>query len=284
MSLSDEKALRLARLVLNAKTKVRPNVRSGAQRVGRVPAVTYEPVVRPQSSGALLWIHGGGFVAGSAAADNALCSRIADEVGILVVSVDYRLAPEDPFPAGLNDCLDVLTWILMNAEQLRIDRSRVAVGGASAGGGLAAALAQRAHDDGLSLCMQLLLYPMLDDRTVLRTDHDGRDLLAWTGRSNRYAWTAYLNQPVGAAEPPPYAAPARREELTGLPPAWIGVGDRDLFLQEDCDYARRLTESGVECELEVVPGMPHVDVLGSDAPSMVALANKMMGSLRAHVA
>ncbi len=209
-------------------------------------------------TGALIWMHGGGLVAGSAAQDHALCSRIAREAGILVVSVEYRLAPEHPYPAAIDDVWAALQWIRMSAPALGVDTSRLAVGGASAGGGLAAALAQRCRDEDVDLAFQMLVYPMLDDRTGSGgVDVPGRGDFVWTARQNAESWQAYLSHPSGEPEERPWAAPARREDLAGLAPAWIGVGDLDLFLDECVEYARRLETSGVPVSLRVEPGMYH---------------------------
>ena len=224
-----------------------------------VRVLVYDAPGRERPSGALLWIHGGGLVLGVPEQGHDVCTRFAEEAGVLVASVEYRLAPEHPFPAGLDDCLAALRWLHEQADALGIDPSRIAVGGDSAGGGLAAAVCQRALDDGgPAVAFQLLEYPMLDDRTVLRTDLDAHGVYLWTPASNRYAWTAYLGgEPSLDGEPPAHAVPARREDLAGLPPAWVGVGDLDLFLDEDVAYARRLEAAGVPCELLVVPGMWH---------------------------
>lgn len=247
----------------------------------------YDPVGRRAPSGALLWIHGGGTIMGIPEGSHARCSALARDLGIVVVSVGYRLAPEHAFPAALDDLNAALRWLHRGAHALGVDRDRVAIGGASAGGGLAAALAQRAHDEGGSpVCFQLLLYPMLDDRTVLRRDLDGRGRISWTPRSNAFAWRSYLGHRVGDREPPPYAAPARRSDLTGLPPAWIGVGDLDLFHDEDVDYAQRLRAAGVEVELRVAAGMYHGADGEFDPPpaSMRAFTRSMVEALRAAVA
>lgn len=199
---------------------------------------------------ALLWIHGGGYVIGTAAQDDELCRRFSRELGITVASVDYRLAPEHPYPAPLEDCYSALTWL---AGLPAVDAGRVAVGGASAGGGLAAALALLARDRGeVAPAAQLLIYPMLDDRTVDRAglDHPGHRL--WNQASNRFGWSAYLGDADRDA-----AVPARREDLTGLPPAWMGVGTLDLFHDEDLAYAERLRAAGVPCHVEVVQGAFH---------------------------
>ncbi|MFF4402521.1 alpha/beta hydrolase [Streptomyces sp. NPDC001480] len=235
---------------------------------------------------ALLWIHGGGTVMGAARQENTWCSRVADELGALVVSVDYRLAPENPYPAALDDCFGALRWLQANAAALGIDPARIAVGGESAGGGLAAAVVQRAHDSGVPVRFQLLLYPMLDDRTALRVDPPNSAIYTWTPDSNRFAWTSYLGRPPQDRDDRPYIAAARRRNLDGLPPAWIGVGDIDLFHDEDVDYARRLSEAGVACELRLESGMYHgADaLLDGKAPSMTAFRTAALDALRTALA
>jgi acetyl esterase/lipase len=199
---------------------------------------------------ALLWIHGGGYVIGKAAQDDALCRRFARELGATVASVDYRMAPEHPYPVPLEDCYRALQWLVRLPS---VDPSRVAIGGASAGGGLAAALALLTRDRGeIDLAAQLLVYPMLDDRTVDRKGLDNPWLRLWNQSSNKYGWSAYL----GGADPEE-AVPGRREDLSGLPPAWLGVGTFDLFHDEDLAYAKRLKAAGVPCEVEVVEGAFH---------------------------
>ena len=218
----------------------------------------YRPRTAVAATPALLWIHGGGLIAGNHLTDERSNSNFAGTLGITVVSVQYRLAPEHPAPAPLDDCYAALTWLHDNASEQRIDPTRMVIGGASAGGGLAAALTLRAHDDGfITPVMQLLLYPMLDDRTVLRTDMDSSMVRGWTPGSNRFAWDAYLGRAPGAPDVSPYAAPARRSDLTGLPPTWIGVGTFDLFFDEDLDYATRLQNAGVTVQLEIVEGAFH---------------------------
>jgi acetyl esterase/lipase len=204
---------------------------------------------------ALLWIHGGGFILGSAAQDDAVCQYFARHLGIVVASVEYRLAPEFPFPIPLNDCYDALVWL---SQQSNVDPTRIAVGGASAGGGLAAALALFARDQGdVQLALQVLLYPMLDDRTTTRTDIDESNFRLWNNKANRFGWQSYLGLLPDSSEISALAAPARNDDLSGLPPAWLGVGTLDLFYEEDAVYARRLKDAGVECELHVVEGAYH---------------------------
>jgi len=197
---------------------------------GREPVrvVSYEHGSRQRPSAALLWIHGGGTVIGKPEQGNQICSRWAAELGILVISVDYRLAPEHPFPAGLEDCYTALAWLHSQAAQLGVDPSRIAIGGDSAGGLLSASLAQLARDrGGPSIALQLLEYPMLDDRTVLLPDPGREKSFIWSPGASRFGWTAYLGGPPRPDDDRLYAAPARTRDLTGLPPAWIGVGSID---------------------------------------------------------
>ncbi|SHN13113.1 alpha/beta hydrolase [Cryptosporangium aurantiacum] len=224
-----------------------------------VPVRVYRPRAVTGVMPALIWIHGGGMVGGSRIQDETTNVAFARVLGITVVSVEYRLAPQHPAPAAVEDAYAVLSWLAAEAVERRIDPGRIAIGGASAGGGITASLAQLAHDRGeIRPAFQLLVYPMLDDRTVLRTDLDTTNVRVWTPGSNRYGWTAYLGgQAPGDPGVPPYAVPARREDLTGLPPAWIGVGDLDLFHDEDVEYAERLRRSGVDCELLIVDGAFH---------------------------
>lgn len=222
----------------------------------------YRPVWVTEPTAALLWIHGGGYVFGSAKQDDTLCLRFSESLGITVASVDYRLAPEHPYPAPLEDCYAALTWL---AALPSVDANRVAIGGASAGGGLAAALALLARDrgadpDAVSPVFQLLVYPMLDDRSSSSPANPNHRL--WDPRANEFGWTSYL----GGADPA-VAVPARRADLSGLPPAWIGVGTHDLFHDEDLEYARRLVEAGVPCQVEVIPGAFHgFDLVAAKLP------------------
>ncbi|WP_017589002.1 alpha/beta hydrolase [Nocardiopsis ganjiahuensis] len=228
---------------------------------GGAPPVALR-VYRPRSSEgpspALLWIHGGGYLFGSPIQDEKGSIEFARELGATVVAVRYRKAPDHTAPAPVEDAYAALSWTVDNADRLGLDPDRVAIGGASAGGGAAAALALMCHDrGGPRPVFQLLVYPMLDDRTTLRTDLDGLDVRMWSVGNNRFAWESYLGGAPGAAEVSPYAAPARRADLSGLPPAWIGVGTLDLFHDEDLAYAERLRAAGVPCGTTVVPGAFH---------------------------
>jgi acetyl esterase/lipase len=198
---------------------------------------------------ALLWIHGGGYLFGTAAQDDGVCRQYVDRLGITVAAVDYRLAPEHPYPIPVEDCYSVLTWL---ARLPGIDSDRIAIGGASAGGGLTAALAFLARDRAeVTPVLQVLSYPMLDDRSV-NPSLDDTGFRLWNPASNRIGWQSYL----GGADPA-VAVPARRDDLAGLPPAWLGVGTLDLFHREDLAYAERLDAAGVPCEVHVVPGAFH---------------------------
>jgi acetyl esterase/lipase len=265
-------------------TDVPPGVEVTERSADGVPVLVYDDGSRRTPSGALLWIHGGGHLIGHPGMDHDLAGRFAAEAGVLVVSVDYRLAPEDPFPADLDDCATALSWLQDHAGELGVDPARIAVGGASAGGGLAAATVHRAHDEGRPVAFALLEYPMLDDRTALAKVPGGRGRFIWNARMNRRAWTAYVGRPAGDPGVPPGAAPARRPELTGLPPTWIGVGDQDLFHDEDVSYAGRLRAAGVPVELVVEPAMYHgADANVPHAPAMRAFRGRMVTALRTAV-
>jgi len=212
----------------------------------------------PSPAPALLWFHGGGFIMGTPLLDERSSIDFARDLGIVVIAPTYRLAPDHPSPAAVEDAYAALLAVARTPDRFGVDPTRIAIGGASAGGGLTASLALYAHDRGeVAPVFQLLVYPMLDDRTVLRSDVDTRLLRGWTPKSNRYAWTVYAGSSPGSEGISPYAAPARRSDLTGLPPAWIGVGTIDLFYDEDLEYARRLREAGVPCEVLEVPGAFH---------------------------
>jgi acetyl esterase/lipase len=230
----------------------------GADEQPPVPVRVYRPRSAVGRVPALLWIHGGGMVSGTALIDERSNLDFARTLGIVVVSVDYRLAPSAHAPAQLDDCSAALRWLVAEADALGVDVERIAVGGASAGGGLAAGLVLMEHDRAeVAVAFQLLVYPMIDDRTVVRTDHTLEGVRVWTRASNRYGWTSYLGRPPGGAGVSEYAAPARRTDHTGLPPAWIGVGTLDLFHDEDLRYAAALRAAGVPCALEVVEGAFH---------------------------
>ncbi len=246
-------------------------------------------IYRPKSVAAptpvLLWLHGGGYVMGKPEMDDLSCAQYVRELGIAVASVDYRYAPKHPFPAGLEDSYSALKWVESHSQQLGIDAKRIAIGGASAGGGLAAALVQLAHDrQEIKPVFQLLVYPMLDDRTAARVDIDDSHTVIWSQKSNRFGWESYLGKKFGAEDVPPYSVPARRANLSDLPPTWIGVGTVDLFHDEDVAYAQRLRACGIECEIHIVPGAFHgFDIFDPRVPPVQDFRKSQIAALKKHL-
>lgn len=225
------------------------------------PAVALQ-IFRPGAgdgvAGCIYHIHGGGYVLGTAMDGAARLRPMVAALGCVLVSVDYRLAPEAPFPAAIEDCYAGLAWTFANAASLGIDAKRIGVMGESAGGGLAAALALMARDRGeYQLAFQHLLYPMIDDRTCTRDPDPLTGEFIWTRESNRFGWESLLGSAPGGAGVSPYAAAARATDLTGLPPTYIATGALDLFRDEDIAYAQRLLAAGVATEVHVWPGAFH---------------------------
>ncbi|MBO1418160.1 alpha/beta hydrolase, partial [Streptomyces sp. FH025] len=208
----------------------------------------------------VVYMHGGGFVIGSVDAFHTETTRIAAEVGAVVLSVDYRLAPEHPFPAALEDSCAALTWLVDHARELGVDPRRVAVAGESAGAGLAAAVALYARDHGgPALRMQYLGIPVLDDRLDTASMRAFTDTPGWKRSNSEVSWDFYLGGEGvrGGDGVSPYAAPARAESLSGLPPAHIVAGEIDPVRDEALDYAQRLVAAGVPTELHLFPGVFH---------------------------
>jgi acetyl esterase/lipase len=204
----------------------------------------------------LYWMHPGGLVLGNRFQDDLRFDVWCVRHRMVAVSVEYRLAPEAPYPAALDDCHDGLRWVLEQADELGVDPSRVGVGGASAGGGLAAALALLTRDRGTARpAFQLLIYPMLDDRLATRSSQ--ADAPVWAPEENRFAWRCYLGDRAGDDGVESYAAAARATDLSGLPPAYLLVGGLDGFLDETVEYATRLLHAGVAADLRVHAGLPH---------------------------
>ncbi len=221
----------------------------------------YRPSAAGAGSPALYWMHGGGMILGNVSMDDAICASYATAAGAIVASVEYRLAPDFPFPTPLDDCYSGLAWLFGMTAELGIDPTRIAIGGASAGAGLAAGLALMARDRGdIRPCFQVLRYPMIDDRNNTPSSHAIEDQRVWNRSANQIAWSAYLAGGAGGSDVSTYAAPARATDLAGLPPALVTVGDLDLFLDEDIAYAQALLGAGVPTELHVYPGSFH----GSD--------------------
>ena len=214
----------------------------------------------------VVMIHGGGFVIGSVETEHAGAAAMAIDSGAVVVSVDYRLAPEHPYPAGVHDCYAALTYLHAEADALGVDPARVALAGASAGGGLAAATALLARDrGGPAVCFQLLQIPELDDRFETGSMKTFVDTPLWNRPLAEQSWQAYLGPLYGAADVPAYAAPARAADLSGLPPAYISTAENDPLRDEGITYALRLLQAGVSVELHQFPGTFHGSALVTSA-------------------
>jgi acetyl esterase/lipase len=224
-----------------------------------VEVTIYRPRGRLDELPVLLDIHGGGYIAGSAAMTAVQDRALALELGCVVLAVDYRLAPETRHPGPVEDCYAALKWLCDNATELRIDRARIAVSGTSAGGGLAAGLVLLTRDRGeYRVAFQHLLRPMLDDRTAVQMNpHPYVGEFVWTPEYNRFGWMSLLGVSPGGPDVSQYASPARAEDLSELPPTFLAVGALDLFLEETIEYSRRLTRAGVPVELHVYPGAFH---------------------------
>ena len=259
-----------AQLAELADANARGVVREEVMVPGRTPddpsvrCLLYKPQDLSELTGAYLHLHGGGYILGSPEGSDLHNIQLAASLGIVIVSVDYRLAPEHPVPAALDDSYAVLAWMHQNASGLNVDPNRIAIGGESAGGGLAATLALFARDQGeYPICYQMLTYPMIDDRTGC--DAKPGDPLTgefvWTRARNQLGWAYYLGDVAPAA---PLAA-ARAESVSGLPPTWISTAALDLFRDENINYAQRLLMAGVATELIIYPGACHGFQMATEA-------------------
>ena len=214
----------------------------------------YRPVDATGTLPGIYFIHGGGMILGDIDGEDAVATQICERVDAVVVSVEYRLAPEHPYPAPVEDCYAGLVWMARHASELRFDPERLAVYGGSAGGGLTIATSMLARDRGFpALRFQMPIYPMIDDRNETPSSHEITDIGLWDRAGNIEAWKWYL----GDGKADQYAAPARAGDLTGLPPTFIDVGTVDLFRDEDITFAMRLMQAGVPTELHVNPGAYH---------------------------
>jgi acetyl esterase/lipase len=254
----------------------------GPDGAGRVPIRIYRPINATPMMPCLYWIHGGGMILGTLDMEDLTCEAYAERAGCVVVAVDYRLAPEHPHPAPVEDCYAGLSWTAAATAELGIDSTRLAVGGASAGGGLAAATVLLARDrGGPDIAFQLLVYPMLDDRDATPSAAEFGGILSWSREHNRAGWAALLGERAAGAEVPAYAAPARAEELSHLPPTLIQVGELEVFRDEDVEYAARLLRAGVSTELHVYPGAFHgCDTMAPGADVSVRMFEERIRALR----
>jgi acetyl esterase/lipase len=237
-----------------------PNVAKEDRTVpgpGGEPDITvriYRPVGASGTLPGIYYIHGGGMILGSVEGEDPNATMICDQVSAVVVSVEYRLSPEHPHPAPIEDCYAGLVWMAKNAAELGVDPHRLAIYGASAGGGLTIGTALLARDrGGPALAFMMPIYPMIDDRNETASSHEITDIGIWDRAGNIEAWAWYL----GGKQADQYAAPARAEDLSGLPPAFIDVGTVDLFRDEDIAFAQRLMQAGVPTDLVVNPGSYH---------------------------
>jgi acetyl esterase/lipase len=215
-------------------------------------------IYRPKTAGpkapALVYIHGGGMIMGSISGEAALTQMFCAEANVVVISVDYRKAPENPYPAGADDCYSAAQWVFANAAELDIDPDNIGIYGGSAGGGLALAVVLMARDRGsMKFKYMMPIYPMIDDRNETSSTHEVTEVGIWDRSGNIEAWAWYL----GGKPADGYAAPARMEDVSGLPPAYIDVGEMDAFRDEDIAFAQRLMQAGVPCELRIYPGAYH---------------------------
>jgi acetyl esterase/lipase len=198
-----------------------------------------------------------GMIAGNVALYDGPVSRYVSDSGVPMLAVDYRLAPEHPYPTPVEDCYAGLEWLVEHAGELGVDPDRIAVMGDSAGGGLAAAVTLMARDrGGPAVSQQILVFPMLDDRNTT-PDPEIAPFAVWSYDDNITGWGALLGSAIGGPDVPPYAVPARVTDLSGLPACYIEVGQLDIFRDEDLTYAQRLSLAGVPVEFHLRPGVPH---------------------------
>jgi acetyl esterase/lipase len=238
----------------------------------------YRPVNASGTLPGVYFIHGGGMILGNVEGESAVAEQVCEQVGAVVVSVEYRLAPEDPHPAQAEDCYAGLAWMARNAAELGFDPGRLAVYGGSAGGGLTIAVVLLARDRGFpAIRFQMPIYPMIDHTNETASSREITDIGVWDRAANIEAWDWYL----GGGKPDQYAAPVLAEDLSGLPPAFIDVGTMDLFRDEDITFAMRLMQAGVPTELHINPGAYHAsEVLAPQAELSRRIWERRFDALR----
>jgi len=255
---------------------------AGPENAPHIPVRIYTPQDLNSLVPGILHIHGGGFVVGNLDSELGACLNLCRGLGAVLVSVDYRLAPENPFPAGLEDCYAALQWLHNNCEQLGVDPARIAVTGMSAGGGLAAALTLLARDrGGPPICFQYLGIPELDDRLETASMREFVDTPMWNRPNAELSWDAYLGRQYRRGGDVPYlAAPARAEDLAGLPPAYVSTMEFDPLRDEGIEYALKLLRAGVATELHSFPGTFHGSSLFTHAQVSQRESREQLAVLR----
>lgn len=280
MDLGELRVTSNARYAFLGAPPLAPVVHTIAGPGGPLEIYLYDPAPGAPGRAALLHIHGGGMIMGSASVMQAGPAAMAQALGIPVASVEYRLAPEHPFPAPQEDCLAALKWLAGLAE---VDPERIGITGESAGGGLAAAVALMARDlGGPQLAAQFLTYPMLDHRTGSANcpyANATTGEFVWTRSSNRFGWGALQGTYQPTDERRGWYSPSLAEDLSGLPPTWIGTGSLDLFYDEDLDFARRLVAAGVPVELHSYPGAIHAFNAVAESRLAKAYGRDLMGAM-----
>jgi acetyl esterase/lipase len=254
----------------------------GPEGAPDISLLVCQPAGRATTAPGVYHIHGGGMVVGDNRTGMLPMLNWVQETGVVVVSVEYRLAPEHPHPAPAEDCYAGLTWTAAHAAELGIDPARLLIAGASAGGGLSAAVTLMARDrGGPALIGQMLGCPMLDDRNQTPSSHELDRAGLWDRTSNLTGWRALLGAAQGGADVPAYAAPARAADLSGLPPAYLDVGSVETFRDEVIDYAARIWRAGGVAELHVWPGGYHgFESLAPSAVISVAARQTRLAWLR----
>ncbi|MED1058265.1 alpha/beta hydrolase [Bacillus mycoides] len=247
-----------------------------------LPLRIYRPKSNNEPLPVLLWIHGGGYILGSIDDNDDTCMRFAKEAGCVVVSVDYRLAPEHPYPAPIEDCYSALKWIAYNAKSLNIDSNRIGVAGVSAGGGLTAALSLLARDRKYpSICLQMPLYPMIDDRNNTPSANEIKEGFVWNQKANEAGWKMYLGEMYGTDQIPVYAAPSRAEDYSDLPYTYTFVGQLDPFRSETLTYVSKLAQAGVDVEFHLYPNAYHwFEGLNPNADVSIYAVNEMVQAVK----
>jgi acetyl esterase/lipase len=279
-----ERRAAVAQLLSALEVPPNPNVAAedrtvpGPEGAPDIRVRIYRPVDATGTLPGIYFIHGGGMILGNIEEEDPVASAICEHVDAVVVSVEYRLAPENPYPAPVEDCYAGLTWMAAHAAELGFDPDRLAVYGGSAGGGLTIATVLLARDrGGPPIRFQMPIYPMIDDRNETPSSHEITDVGLWDRAGNIEAWKWYL----GDGKPDQYAAPSRCEDLSGLPPTFIDVGTVDLFRDEDIAFAQRLMQAGVPTELHVNPGAYHAaEVFAPQSPLAERIWTRRYEALR----